>query len=53
MKKNPVSILPVISHRVPFAECLDFFEHAEKYKNDKIKVMITFDEEEEREKWNS
>ncbi len=53
MKKNPVSILPVISHRVPFAECLDFFEHAEKYKNDKIKVMITFDEEEERKKWNS
>ncbi len=43
MRKNPVSILPVVTHHVPFDQCLDVFENESKYHATKIKVMIDFD----------
>ena len=33
----------MITHRVKFDDCLEFFEHNDKYRNEKIKVMIDFD----------
>ena len=43
MKKNPVKLTPVISHHVPFENCLDVFENAEKYQSTRIKIMIDFE----------
>ena len=43
MAKNPVKLTPVISHYVPFEDCLDVFENAQKYQSSKIKIMIDFD----------
>lgn len=42
MSKNPVSLAPVITHHVPFEDCLDVFENEEKYHKTKIKVMVDF-----------
>lgn len=33
----------MITHRVKFDDCLEFFENNDKYRNEKIKVMIDFD----------
>lgn len=44
MEANPVKLSPIISHYIPFAECLDFLENEEKYHRAKIKAMVTFDE---------
>lgn len=33
----------MITHRVKFEDCLEFFENNDKYRNEKIKVMIDFD----------
>lgn len=42
MAKNPVKLTPIVTHRVPFEDCLDMFENEEKYHNEKIKVIVTF-----------
>lgn len=42
MSKNPVSLSPVITHHLPFEECLDVFENEGKYHKTKIKVMVDF-----------
>ncbi len=42
MSKNPVSLAPIITHHVPFENCLDVFENEAKYHKTKIKVMIDF-----------
>lgn len=42
IEKNPIKLAPVISHHVPFENCLDVFEHEEKYHDTKIKIMIDF-----------
>lgn len=42
MSKNPVSLAPVITHHIPFEDCLDVFENEEKYHKTKIKVMVDF-----------
>jgi len=43
MRRNPVKLMPVITHHLPFAECLDAFEHEDRYHREKIKMMIDFD----------
>ena len=43
MCKNPIKLTPIISHHLPFSECLDAFVNEEKYHNSKIKVMIDFE----------
>ena len=43
MCENPVKLTPVISHHVPFENCLDVFEKEEDYRSTKIKIMIDFD----------
>lgn len=45
MEKNPMKLTPIITHKIPFSECLDAFENEEKYHNEKIKIMIDFEEE--------
>ena len=42
MEKSPLKLTPVITHRVKFADCLEFFENEQKYHKDKIKVMMEF-----------
>ena len=42
MEKSPLKLTPVITHRVKFADCLEFFENEKKYHKDKIKVMMEF-----------
>jgi len=43
MRKNPIKLTPIVTHHVPFADCLDVFENEEKYRSTKIKIMIKFD----------
>ena len=43
MRTNPVKLTPVISHHIPFENCLDVFVNEEKYHNEKIKMMIDFE----------
>ena len=43
MQNNPMKLTPVISHHVPFAQCLDVFEHHEDYAKTKIKIMVDFE----------
>ncbi len=43
MRKNPMKLTPVVTHHVPFDNCLDVFEHEDKYHASKIKVMIDFE----------
>lgn len=43
MVENPVKLTPIISHHIPFRDCLDVFENEEKYHKTKIKAMIDFD----------
>lgn len=45
MEKNPMKLTPIITHRIPFSECLDAFENEEKYHNEKIKIIIDFEED--------
>ena len=42
MEHNPVKLTPVITHHVPFENCLEVFEQEEKYHSTKIKIMIDF-----------
>ena len=42
MTKASKKLAPIITHRVKFADCLEFFEHEEKYHKDKIKVLLEF-----------
>ena len=42
MRKNPVKLTPIITHHVPFENCIDIFAHEEKYHAAKIKAMIDF-----------
>ena len=44
MKNNPVKLTPVFSHHIPFEKALDVFEHEDRYRDQKIKIIITFDE---------
>lgn len=37
-----IDLTPLITHRVKFDDCLEFFENDDKYHKDKIKVMIEF-----------
>ena len=43
MCENPVKLTPVITHHIPFAQCLDVFENEAAYHSTKIKAMIDFD----------
>lgn len=43
MEENPVKLTPLISHHVPFKNCLDVFENEKKYHDSKIKIMVDFD----------
>ena len=43
MRKNPVKLSPIITHHVPFENCLDVFENEESYHKTKIKIMIDFE----------
>ncbi|MBE5782280.1 MAG: hypothetical protein E7329_03070 [Clostridiales bacterium] len=43
MRINPVKLAPIITHHIPFENCLDIFEHEEKYHAEKIKAMIDFE----------
>ena len=43
MSEYDRKLTPIITHRVPFEECLDVFENEAKYHNDRIKVMVEFD----------
>lgn len=43
MRKNPVKLTPVISHHIPFADCLDVFKNENQYHKTKIKAMIDFE----------
>ena len=38
-----MKLTSVITHHIPFDNCLDVFEHEEKYHSSKIKAMIDFD----------
>ncbi|MBQ7206223.1 MAG: alcohol dehydrogenase catalytic domain-containing protein [Lentisphaeria bacterium] len=42
MAKVPGKLAQIITHRVKFADCLEFFEHEEKYHKAKIKVLLEF-----------
>ncbi len=44
MKNNPVKHTPDFSHHIPFEKALDDFEHEDRYRDQKIKIIITFDE---------
>lgn len=43
MKNSKVNLDPIISHHIPFKDCLDVFYHKEKYHSTKIKIMVDFD----------
>ena len=43
MSEYDKKLTPIITHRIPFEECLDVFENEDKYHNDKIKVMVEFE----------
>lgn len=43
MEKNPVKLTQIISHHIPFKDCLDVFVQEEKYHDTKIKIMIDFE----------
>lgn len=43
LDKNDLGVEKMITHRVKFDDCLEFFENNDKYRNEKIKVMIDFD----------
>ena len=43
MSEYDRKLTPIITHRIPFDDCLDVFENEEKYHNDKIKVMVEFE----------
>ena len=44
MSKYETKLTPIITHRLPFLECLDVFENEAKYHNEKIKVIVEFEE---------
>ena len=44
MKDNPMKLTPIISHRIPFETCLDAFENEKDYHDEKIKIIIDFEE---------
>ena len=43
MSENATKLTPIITHRLPFEDCLDAFENEEKYHNTKIKIMVEFE----------
>ena len=43
MRKNPIKLTPIITHHIPFENCLDVFENEESYHKTKIKIMIDFE----------
>ena len=43
MRKNPIQLTPIITHHIPFENCLDVFENEESYHKTKIKIMIDFE----------
>ena len=43
MCENPIKLTPIITHHIPFSDCLDVFEHEDQYHTTKIKIMIDFD----------
>jgi L-iditol 2-dehydrogenase len=38
-----LNLTNMITHRARFGECLEFFEHADRYAAERIKVMVEFD----------
>ena len=44
MSEYDRKLTPIITHRVPFEKCLDMFENEAKYHNDRIKVIVEFEE---------
>ena len=43
MQENPIKLTPIITHHIPFENCLDVFENEESYHKTKIKIMIDFE----------
>lgn len=43
MAETNLNLDSIITHRVQFENCLEFFENNEKYHDEKIKVMVEFD----------
>ena len=43
MSEYETKLTPIITHKVPFSECVDVFENKEKYHNEKIKIMVEFE----------
>lgn len=46
MRNNPVKLTPIITHHVPFEDCLTVFENESEYHKTKVKAMIVFDHNE-------
>ena len=44
MSEYDRKLTPIITHRVPFEKCLEVFENEAKYHNDRIKVIVEFEE---------
>lgn len=42
MEKYDVKLTPVITHRTKFEDCMEYFENEEKYRKEKIKIMLEF-----------
>ena len=43
MEKHKIPLTPIITQRVPFEECLEFFANVNIYKN-RIKAIVEFEE---------
>lgn len=43
MSEYDKKLVPIITHRVAFDDCLDVFNNERKYCKDKIKIMVEFD----------
>ena len=42
MQETPVSLLPLVTHKIPFEQCAYVFEHFSDYAREKIKIMVEF-----------
>ncbi|MBE7067405.1 MAG: hypothetical protein E7385_07640 [Ruminococcaceae bacterium] len=43
MRTNPVKLTSVVTHHIPFEQCLDAFKNEKDYHTSKIKMMVTFE----------
>ena len=43
LARSTIDLRPIITHHVPFENCLDVFENESAYHGTKIKIMVDFD----------